>query len=581
MSLRLGGLRLQLLAWIVLPFSVILLAVALIGVRVHEEAMRRVIAERDQRAAEAAAAAISQQFGHRGQLLRMLAGRFADGAPAGEVLAELGESSTVFDAGLAFFDAAGTVLAASNSDLGWAGSPPGVMDAWRSRDVTTVPDPGSSTGQRLVLFTADAGRALVVGAVTPQEVLQAVLPESNGLEHTTSAFLLDDEGRLLAQQGDDHGLPSLLDQPGVVSALQGESGSAYLPGPEGEHFVAFEPIHPVGWALLVEEPWASVTSPLLKTSLAAPLVLAPALLVAVIALAFGARQVIEPLRRLERLAARLAEGDDDLQEPAETGIGEIRSLQATLVGMARRIRVARNALHRYIGAITRAQEDERRRLSRELHDETIQDLIALDQRIQMTTMELRSKGAIQPERIEELHQAVNRAIHEVRRLSQALRPVYLEDLGLVTALEMLARNAQADLQVPIHFHLIGEPRRLQAESELATYRIVQEALSNIGRHARAQHAWVEAGFQPQGLTVVVRDDGQGFEAPAHPNELAAKGHFGLMGMHERAELIGATLDIASTPGSGTRLSVHVPLQPAPGPALRSGTGGGPRKEGLR
>jgi len=135
-----------------------------------------------------------------------------------------------------------------------------------------------------------------------------------------------------------------------------------------------------------------------------------------------------------------------------------------------------------------------------------------------------------------------------------LRPIYLEDLGLVTALEMLARETSQANNLIVDFHLLGHERRLPREVELSLYRIAQEALNNVVHHAKAKRAALNIAFE-QEIKLEVTDDGIGFNVPNSPTDFAPSGHFGLLGVHERADLIGARLGIESTLGKGTRLTV--------------------------
>jgi two-component system sensor histidine kinase UhpB len=281
-----------------------------------------------------------------------------------------------------------------------------------------------------------------------------------------------------------------------------------------------------------------------------------------LAIWLGTRQVIQPLRILESRAATLASGDfTTIQEPVG-GIAEIQQLQKTLMEMAHKVQEAQRSLHAYIGSITSAQEEERHRLARELHDDTLQALIALKQRLQLAELELQSSGVSDvPElsQIQEITTFTEQTIENLRRLTRALRPIYLEDLGLVPALEMLARETGQAMGIPVEFRNLGVEQRLEPAIELALYRMAQEALSNIARHAQATQASVSIIYAPGSLTLQVVDDGVGFNVPMDPSAFAQGGHYGLLGLKERAELIGATFMLQSSPGSGTHLTVTLPV----------------------
>jgi signal transduction histidine kinase len=140
-----------------------------------------------------------------------------------------------------------------------------------------------------------------------------------------------------------------------------------------------------------------------------------------------------------------------------------------------------------------------------------------------------------------------------------LRPIYLEDLGLVPALEMLARETSQPGALEIDFQRTGAERRLSGEAELALYRIAQQGLNNVLRHAQARRAVLQITFLDNETRLEVGDDGIGFDVPRSPTDFAPGGHFGLLGMRERADLIGAHLEVASETGRGTRLSVRLPV----------------------
>ncbi len=309
-------------------------------------------------------------------------------------------------------------------------------------------------------------------------------------------------------------------------------------------------------ASLPQSAWSAATNPALDLTLVAPLVLIAPILFAFGALWFAARQIVQPLQKLESRASAVASGDFDAIDQPVGGISEVRHLQRELSDMARKVQASQEGLHNYIGAITSAQEEERLRVARELHDDTIQELIALRQRLQLAKPSVNDAAAVKL--ISELEDLAEGTIEDVRRLTRALRPIYLEDLGLVTALEMLARETSPAAGLQVEFRRNGQEQRLPQESELALYRIAQQALNNVVHHARARRATLEITFDEKTIRLEISDDGRGFEVPANPTDLAPSGHFGLLGMRERADLIGASLEITSKPGRGTRISVRLP-----------------------
>jgi signal transduction histidine kinase len=155
---------------------------------------------------------------------------------------------------------------------------------------------------------------------------------------------------------------------------------------------------------------------------------------------------------------------------------------------------------------------------------------------------------------------VTETIQSIRHFSRELRPLALEDLGLVPALQLLVNDlARAD-SLEADLEIEGQPQGLAPDLEVAIYRIVQEALQNVRKHADASKVSVLAEFTDKGVALAVRDDGIGFIAPSSPTDLASQGSFGLMGIEERAQLFGGELEIHSQPGHGTEIKVTLPLE---------------------
>lgn len=556
------GLTPQLFALVVLPLSILLLVVAFGGLSLHRQAMRMMVAGRDERAVRAAASAISEQLNHRNNAIRGLALLVAASETPAERETALAASEYLladFDYGLAVYARGGALLAFLGESTFWDALDP-MSSSLRealTRDVPPnfllVPRPG--TGEPIVLSLAVSakGGPVAVGAFDPASLARRALAGIFFADTGSVVYLADAAGALLYQAGTPLAAETLETHPGIQEALAGNSGTNYIPAEGGEHVVAYSSIPPTGWALVIEEPWEAVTSPLLRTTEYAPLVLIPAFLLALVALWFGVRQIVQPLQALESQAAKLGWGNYEAIEVPVGGIDEIRRLQNELIHLAQKVKAAQAGLRGYIGAITTGQEEERRRLARELHDDTLQALIALNQRVQLARLSLENVDASPS--LAEIQELTTKTIENLRRITRALRPIYLEDLGLVAALEVLARETEQMGGFPVEFLRRGEPRRLSPQTELALYRMAQEALSNVMRHAGASQGSLEIAFEREGVTLAVQDNGRGFPYPESLARLPPQGHFGLIGLHERAELIGATLEIQTAPGSGTRIQI--------------------------
>lgn len=234
---------------------------------------------------------------------------------------------------------------------------------------------------------------------------------------------------------------------------------------------------------------------------------------------------------------------------------------AILTGIGRQASIAiENAylydnMRFYVRQITQAQENERRRIARELHDDTIQSLIGLSRRLEALTTSYEQLPETTPQRVREIQKLVGNMIQRTRRFSQDLRPSVLDDLGLLPTLEELTADLnrtglRAELQV------VGEKRRLASEIELTFFRIAQEALNNVKKHAQATKVVITVELTDSTIRMTVQDNGKGFKPPTPINRLAAMGKLGLIGMYERVRLLGGTLVVESEPGQGTKVIVN-------------------------
>jgi PAS domain S-box-containing protein len=211
----------------------------------------------------------------------------------------------------------------------------------------------------------------------------------------------------------------------------------------------------------------------------------------------------------------------------------------------------------YLQQATRAQEEERKRISHELHDDTIQALVVLSRQLDALTTE---KDVPEPMRLrlEELWQHTDNIVQGVRRLSQDLRPAAIDRLGLLPAIQWYADEVSKYSGVKAKVNVTGKEHRLPEEVAITLFRIIQEALRNIWRHSGATDAEINIEWSDGSVKVIVSDNGQGFKLPGKVGDLAKLGKLGLAGMQERAQLMGGTLAVQSEPGKGTTITVAAP-----------------------
>ena len=282
-------------------------------------------------------------------------------------------------------------------------------------------------------------------------------------------------------------------------------------------------------------------------------------------------QLIVPLKSRERVVGTLSvagryerrfrEDEIDLLSAIgrEVGIAiensrlyqQERALAEEQKGMQERLRF-------YLQQVTRAQEEERKRIAQELHDDTIQNMVLLMHQIDRFTT---STGYLTPQQIlflEELRQRISIVSDEVRRFTQDLRPSLLDDLGLLPTLDWLASDVTKNFDIAVTVTTVGHACRFSPETESTLFRIAQEALRNVWKHAHATTAQIKVEFTPEKVTLTISDNGKGFEPKDDVDELATSGKLGLVGMRERAQLIGAVLTVKSQPGKGTSVIVEIP-----------------------
>lgn len=245
--------------------------------------------------------------------------------------------------------------------------------------------------------------------------------------------------------------------------------------------------------------------------------------------------------------------------PIKDGSGEVIGAVETLEDVTER-KSAEESLRNHLQEVTRAQEEERRRVARELHDETAQDLVVLARKLDSFVVSAIDRLPVEDiSHLEKLRQQAERILDGVHRFSQDLRPSVLDDLGLVPALEWLASDMTEHLGIAVEMKVSGKVRRLPPEIELVIFRIAQEALRNVWKHSGASRAWVTLEFSNGKAVLTIKDEGSGFELPERIDNLTVAGKLGLAGMQERAQLIRGSLRLQSKPGKGTTVTLEFPV----------------------
>lgn len=250
-------------------------------------------------------------------------------------------------------------------------------------------------------------------------------------------------------------------------------------------------------------------------------------------------------------------------DPARPLTGEDHRM---LAGVASHLAVAianeqlaeseRTRLRSYARLITQAQEEERKRIARELHDEAAQNIVVIRRSLASLAAGLDEHPAARE--LSNLGELAWHTVAGIRRFSRDLRPPTLDELGLSSALDQLVVQVRERSEMAAEFHVSGPPRRLPIETELAVFRVGQAALHNVELHAAADSVLIDLTFQPDRVRLEITDDGSGFQTPQNLTDLPTTGKLGLIGMQERTQLVGGSLQILSRPGAGTRVLLEVP-----------------------
>jgi two-component system sensor histidine kinase UhpB len=269
------------------------------------------------------------------------------------------------------------------------------------------------------------------------------------------------------------------------------------------------------------------------------------------------KAAFEPLDSLERVATAVRNGNFSARtEPFRFSDPQLARYAETFNQTLDELEHDREQLRELASQVISAQEDERKRIARELHDDTAQVLFA--QLLRVTAMKA-SPNADLRKTAEDLENFTVEAIEGVRRLALELRPPALDDLGLREALGDLVQRFREQLDIPVHYTVAGPKDRLSGGVELVLYRVAQEAMTNVAKHAHATQVWLTLTRDRDAVTITIDDDGTGFD-PSIRGDRDGRGlGLGLFGMEERVSLVGGTLSITNNSPRGMRILATIPL----------------------
>lgn len=347
------------------------------------------------------------------------------------------------------------------------------------------------------------------------DITKLALPSSE--KKMVTAFLVNSSGVALMHTNPAGINASAASYPGVQEALRGNSGFiSTLYGPDSiDRLIAYAPVDTRGrfgmYAFILDEPWDEGLDLFTRFSLALPFI----------------------------------------------AVG-VMAVSGLIFALVMRAQTQHAQLRLYARALTNAEEAERNRLARDLHDGTVQDLVALHQKTQLLRMDAAKEAPSMLGLIEEVRDDAHNLINDVRRTSHDLRPIHLDELGLVAALEKIANEMNAAgraQEKPCIFTFTNnlKNRRLRKELEMAFYRIAQEAITNAIRHANPSLVNISLTIESGLAHLLVEDNGSGFDL-----EIAKSG-LGLISMYERASFVDGMTEVQTAPGQGTQVHVYAPL----------------------
>lgn len=363
--------------------------------------------------------------------------------------------------------------------------------------------------------------------------------------------IFDSDGNLIYGTSDVTILSIIWNKPIVTMSPQ------KIRGPDGRFYtVAVYPMLQRNLFVLAAVSWDKLLGPMVSLTTFWPFIMGILGLIGIFSVYIMWQKVIMPLKDLEEEVSMLSWGEEIPLKNAPEAVTELQKLREALVVLANSAIDKVQLSRRYVNDLVKVQEEERARISREIHDGPLQDLTALIQRLRLLSLDMDSPVE-REKQLEEAKSAAMAGVKEMRELCNNLTPPWL-DLGIVQALTELSERQSAQLNIKIHLDLQEIPD-LSDEATLAFFRVAQEAVNNSARHADAENVSISLKNTGKMILLQIEDDGKGFEVPDNFTELRVQGHRGLSNMRERMSIVGGNFSIFSTHGKGTVIRCELPL----------------------
>ncbi len=363
--------------------------------------------------------------------------------------------------------------------------------------------------------------------------------------------VFDSDGNLIYGTSDVTILSIIWDKPLTIMSPE------KIRGPDGRFYtIAVYPMLQRNLFVLAAVSWDKLLGPMVSLTTFWPFIMGILGLIGIFSVYIMWQKVIMPLKDLEEEVSMLSWGEEVPLKNAPEAVTELQKLREALVVLANSAIDKVQLSRRYVNDLVKVQEEERARISREIHDGPLQDLTALIQRLRLLSIDMDSPVE-REKQLKEAKSAAMAGVKEMRELCNNLTPPWL-DLGIAQALTELSERQSAQLDIKIHLDIQDIPD-LPDDATLAFFRVAQEAVNNSAKHSEAENVSISLKNTGKMILLQIEDDGKGFEVPDNFTELRVQGHRGLSNMRERMSIVGGHFSIFSTPGKGTVIRCELPL----------------------